>query len=48
MEFLTFLLALITAIAIIAVSFIIGTYVYFKLEDLYYYISRRLSGKKSR
>lgn len=48
MEFFTFLLAFITAIAIITVGFIIGTYVYFKLEDLYYYVRRRLSVKKSR
>lgn len=42
MSLFSTLLALLVAVAICALSFIIGTWVYFKLEDLYYFIKEKV------
>ena len=42
MSLLSTLLALVIAVAICALGFTIGTWVYFKLEDLYYFIKEKV------
>ena len=43
MTFFDLILAFVLACVIIAVGFIGGTYIYFKLEDAYYWLVRKFN-----
>jgi hypothetical protein len=45
MDFLVFILAFICALAVMAFSLVVGSWIYFKLEDFYYFLQEKLSRK---